>query len=273
MITAAAGDTYAPPPPRLGTIYLDCSPLGVDDVRDSSRTSADALTALIEALDSEGGVAVRMTAEVLGQQHQWSSGRFPFRAGPRRRLPLQVRPGVAGEDRRAGNLHPADQGPVRRHPPHRHRRHRRLARARHPDRLLPARAAGTTIGRSGWNEWSRPCVELAAEQEPGPAHRARSPAGITPARRATPEVYRTAIDAVNRRHLIGSASSRRTAAGRRRRTRSRPNRSRHRSSVGGLSVVRSATSRRSSGRGRWLLPSSQSARLLTVDARFRRSDG
>ena len=78
MITAAAGDAYAPPPPRLGTIYLDCSPLGVDDVRDSSRTSADALTALIEALDSEGGVAVRMTAELLGQQQQWSSGRFPF---------------------------------------------------------------------------------------------------------------------------------------------------------------------------------------------------
>jgi len=78
MITAAVGDTYAPPPPRLGTIYLDCAPLGVDDVRDSSRTSADALTALIEALDSEGGVAVRMTAELLGQQQQWSSGRFPF---------------------------------------------------------------------------------------------------------------------------------------------------------------------------------------------------
>ena len=77
MITAAAGDTYAPPPPRLGTIYLDCSPLGADDVRDSSSHQADALTALIEALDTEGGVAVRMTAEVLGQQQQWSSGGFP----------------------------------------------------------------------------------------------------------------------------------------------------------------------------------------------------
>ena len=76
--TAAAAATTAPPPPRLGTIYLDCSPLGVDDVRDSSRTGADALTTLMEALDSEGGVAVRMTAEVLAQQQQWSYGKFPF---------------------------------------------------------------------------------------------------------------------------------------------------------------------------------------------------
>ena len=68
----------APPPPRLGTIFLDCSPLGANDVRDSSRTRADLLTAVMEATDTEGGAAVRMAAEVLGQQQQWSSGRFPF---------------------------------------------------------------------------------------------------------------------------------------------------------------------------------------------------
>ena len=32
----------------------------------------------MEATDTEGGAAVRMAAEVLGQQQQWSSGRFPF---------------------------------------------------------------------------------------------------------------------------------------------------------------------------------------------------
>jgi hypothetical protein len=68
----------------LGTIFLDCSPLGADDVRNSSRTKADALTAVMEATGTEGGVAVRMSAEVLGQQDQWSTGRFPF---------LQVRTG------------------------------------------------------------------------------------------------------------------------------------------------------------------------------------
>jgi len=72
--TAAAID----PPPRLGTIYLDCSPLGADDVRDADRTQADALTGLTEALHTDGGVAVRMSAEVLAQQRQWSTGRFPF---------------------------------------------------------------------------------------------------------------------------------------------------------------------------------------------------
>ena len=76
-VTADAEPT-AGPPPRLGTIFLDCSPLGADDVRDSSRTKADALTAVMEATDTEGGAAVRMAAEVLGQQQQWSSGRFPF---------------------------------------------------------------------------------------------------------------------------------------------------------------------------------------------------
>jgi hypothetical protein len=68
----------APPPPRLGTIYLDCSPLGADDVRDASRTQADALTGLTEALDTDGGVAVRLAAEVVAQRDEWSSGEFPF---------------------------------------------------------------------------------------------------------------------------------------------------------------------------------------------------
>jgi len=67
-----------PPPPTVGTIYLDCSPLDANDVRNSSRTSADALTALTEALHTDGGVLTRLTAEVLAQQEQWSTGRFPF---------------------------------------------------------------------------------------------------------------------------------------------------------------------------------------------------
>ena len=66
------------PPPRLGTIFLDCSPLGADDVRDSSRTQADLLTGIIEGLDTEGGAGVRLAAEVLAQREQWSSGAFPF---------------------------------------------------------------------------------------------------------------------------------------------------------------------------------------------------
>jgi hypothetical protein len=71
-----APDTVAPP--RLGTIYLDCSPLGAADVRDASRTQADLLTGVIEALDTEGGAVVRLTAEVVAQREQWSSGAFPF---------------------------------------------------------------------------------------------------------------------------------------------------------------------------------------------------
>ncbi len=65
-------------PPRLGVIYLDCTPLGASDVRDVGRTRADALTGLSEALHTDGGVGVRLTAEVLAQQQQWSTGRFPF---------------------------------------------------------------------------------------------------------------------------------------------------------------------------------------------------
>jgi pimeloyl-ACP methyl ester carboxylesterase len=65
-------------PPRLGVIYLDCSPLSPQDVRDESRTQADVLTTLTESLDTDGGAGVRMLAEVLAQQQQWSSGRMPF---------------------------------------------------------------------------------------------------------------------------------------------------------------------------------------------------
>lgn len=67
-----------PLPPRLGVIYLDCTPLGAADVRDVGRTRADAVTALSEAMHTDGGVGVRMIAEVLAQQPQWSFGRFPF---------------------------------------------------------------------------------------------------------------------------------------------------------------------------------------------------
>jgi pimeloyl-ACP methyl ester carboxylesterase len=66
------------PPPRIGTIYLDCTPLGSDDVRDASRTQADALTGLTEAIGTDGGAVTRLAAEMLGQRHQWASGRFPF---------------------------------------------------------------------------------------------------------------------------------------------------------------------------------------------------
>jgi pimeloyl-ACP methyl ester carboxylesterase len=72
-------DPTAPPlPPRLGVIYLDCTPLGAAEVRDAGRTKADALTAVSEALHTDGGVGLRLTAEVLAQQPQWSTGRFPF---------------------------------------------------------------------------------------------------------------------------------------------------------------------------------------------------
>jgi pimeloyl-ACP methyl ester carboxylesterase len=64
--------------PRLGVIFLDCTPLSAADVRDVGRTRADVITALSEALHTDGGVGVRMTAEVLAQQPQWSAGRFPF---------------------------------------------------------------------------------------------------------------------------------------------------------------------------------------------------
>ncbi len=83
--TSAAGPppddpttTDTVPPPRLGVIFLDCTPLNADDVRDSSRTKADTLTALTESLHTDGGALARLAAETLAQQRQWSSGRFPF---------------------------------------------------------------------------------------------------------------------------------------------------------------------------------------------------
>ena len=74
--TSTAADQAVPP--RLGVIYLDCTPLSASDVRDTGRTKADALTAVSEALHTDGGVGVRLTAEVLAQQQQWSTGAFPF---------------------------------------------------------------------------------------------------------------------------------------------------------------------------------------------------
>ncbi|WP_395729046.1 hypothetical protein [Nakamurella sp.] len=76
--SAPAAGADRPTSPRLGVIYLDCTPLGATDVRDVGRTRADAVTALSEALHTDGGVGVRMLAEVLGQQPQWSTGVFPF---------------------------------------------------------------------------------------------------------------------------------------------------------------------------------------------------
>ncbi len=65
-------------PPVIGTIFLDCTPLGPEDVRNPGRTRADAITGLSEALHTDGGAAVRLAAEILAQQQQWSTGRFPF---------------------------------------------------------------------------------------------------------------------------------------------------------------------------------------------------
>ncbi len=76
--TSSGGSTPPAVSARLGVIYLDCSPLSPQDVRDEGRTQADVLTSLTEALDTDGGAGVRMTVEVLAQQQQWSHGRMPF---------------------------------------------------------------------------------------------------------------------------------------------------------------------------------------------------
>jgi hypothetical protein len=78
VVAAAATGPRAGGGPRLGTIYLDCTPLSTADVRQSSRTRADAITALSEALHTDGGVGVRLATEVFAQQEQWSTGRLPF---------------------------------------------------------------------------------------------------------------------------------------------------------------------------------------------------
>ena len=76
--SSSQGSVPSVTPARLGVIYLDCSPLSPQDVRDEGRTQADVLTSLTEALDTDGGAGVRMTVEVLAQQQQWSYGRMPF---------------------------------------------------------------------------------------------------------------------------------------------------------------------------------------------------
>lgn len=64
-------------PPRVQTVYLDSTPLGADDVRDRSRTSADVLTAVTEAVGTDGGAVTRVLVEVMVQRQQWSAGLLP----------------------------------------------------------------------------------------------------------------------------------------------------------------------------------------------------
>lgn len=64
--------------PTVGYLLLDGTPLDAHDVRERSRTRADALTWMTEALNTEGGAVARVTAEVLAQREQWSTGAFPF---------------------------------------------------------------------------------------------------------------------------------------------------------------------------------------------------
>lgn len=64
--------------PEIDTIYLDCTPMSTADVRSSARARADFLTGLTEAVGTDGGAATRLTAEMLVQRKQWSSGRYPF---------------------------------------------------------------------------------------------------------------------------------------------------------------------------------------------------
>ena len=61
-----------PPTPRIGTVYLDCTPLGTADVRAENRTRADTLTGVTEALHTDGGAGARLVAEVLAQRSQWT---------------------------------------------------------------------------------------------------------------------------------------------------------------------------------------------------------
>lgn len=71
---SAQGSVIAP---RVDVVYLDSTPLGADDVRDRSRTSADVLTSLTEAAGTDGGAATRLLVEVMAQRRQWSSGLWP----------------------------------------------------------------------------------------------------------------------------------------------------------------------------------------------------
>lgn len=71
--------------PAIDTIFLDCTPLGTADVRTGARARADFLTGLTEAVGTDGGAGTRLTAEMLVQRKQWSSGQYPFLVvdGPR----------------------------------------------------------------------------------------------------------------------------------------------------------------------------------------------
>ncbi len=62
----------------IESVYLDSTPMGTDDVRSSARARADFLTGLTEAVGTDGGAVTRLTAELLVQRKQWSSGRYPF---------------------------------------------------------------------------------------------------------------------------------------------------------------------------------------------------
>lgn len=64
--------------PVLDTVFLDCTPLGTADVRSGARARADFLTGLTEAVGTDGGAVTRLTAEMLVQRKQWSSGQYPF---------------------------------------------------------------------------------------------------------------------------------------------------------------------------------------------------
>lgn len=63
--------------PRLVAVYLDCTPLGTNDVRAEARARADLLTGLTEKLGSDGGAGVRLATEMLAARRQWSSGYPP----------------------------------------------------------------------------------------------------------------------------------------------------------------------------------------------------
>lgn len=62
----------------ISTIYLDSTPLGAEDVRYQSRTKAAAITAVTEALHTDGGGVTRLIAELFATRHQWWLGGFPL---------------------------------------------------------------------------------------------------------------------------------------------------------------------------------------------------
>ncbi len=64
--------------PAIDTIYLDCTPMGLADIRYGARAQADFLTGLTENVGTDGGAVTRLVAELLAQRKQWSSGNYPF---------------------------------------------------------------------------------------------------------------------------------------------------------------------------------------------------